>query len=240
MTAPPTAREQSSVFEDIVDVFHAPSRVFARRSSGEFWKPLLILAVLAALIAWVTRDFYELIMNAEIQRQQAKMIGANVTPEMLEQSSQMQNSMKAFVPVMAFFGLLITTLFIAGVIWLIGMIFGAPVSYGAGAVIATFSRYPTLIKPFVEALQAAYLVPPEKQTSMASVSVSLARFLDPDTTPGVVQGLAMQVGLFPLWSAMLVAIGVRVIARVGWGKAIAISGLILLLSAAPYSLQDLF
>ena len=46
-TATPAQPEKASVWEDFIDIFYMPASVFARRASGPFWVPFLVVAILS-------------------------------------------------------------------------------------------------------------------------------------------------------------------------------------------------
>jgi hypothetical protein len=56
-SAPPPADAKASVFEDFIDIFHAPSQVFARRANSGFGVQLLIISLVAAALAFANRGY---------------------------------------------------------------------------------------------------------------------------------------------------------------------------------------
>ena len=49
--------EKASVFEDYIDIFHAPSQVFARRAASGFGLHLLLVSLISAALAFANRGF---------------------------------------------------------------------------------------------------------------------------------------------------------------------------------------
>ncbi len=47
--APPPKQEKASLLDDFMDIFYAPSAVYARRANKSFWVPLLIISVLTVI-----------------------------------------------------------------------------------------------------------------------------------------------------------------------------------------------
>ena len=54
----------TSLWEDFVDIFYAPSSVFARRAGGKFGMALLFLAVACAILAFLTKNAMQPVMDA--------------------------------------------------------------------------------------------------------------------------------------------------------------------------------
>src|SRR5881392_4194081 len=79
MTAPtaPIETKKPGVFDDFVDVFVSPSKVFQRRQDGKFGTHLLILTLAVVVLYYVFRHAMEPIMDAEFARSSAKMMQAN-------------------------------------------------------------------------------------------------------------------------------------------------------------------
>ena len=79
------APAKASLWEDFVDIFYAPSSVFARRANGEWGKPLLFLVITGTVLFFVTKNAMQPIMDAEFARQSAAAMrrNPNITAEQL-------------------------------------------------------------------------------------------------------------------------------------------------------------
>ena len=81
-------RSQSGrrVWEDFVDIFYAPSHVFARRQNGSFWIPMLVVTLLVGTVYFLTSGAMQPIIDAEFNRQAAAAMRKNprITPEAME------------------------------------------------------------------------------------------------------------------------------------------------------------
>jgi hypothetical protein len=55
---------------------------------------------------------------------------------------------------------------------------------------------------------------PDSLTSVNSVSLSLARFMDPDHASAVLIALASRVDVFTIWVTVLLAIGLHVVGKI--------------------------
>src|SRR6476469_8040912 len=88
MPAPAVANEPS-VMDDIIEIFYAPSKVFARRRDNpKFWAAFVILSILFALGIWVMMRNYADVLDAQMSRQMNAQMAKNpqFTAEMAERS----------------------------------------------------------------------------------------------------------------------------------------------------------
>jgi hypothetical protein len=65
------------------------------------------------------------------------------------------------------------------------------------------------------------------------VSLSAARFLDPDVASPVLVGLLSRIDLFTIWVTVLIAIGLAVTGKISRAKAAIAAAVIWLLGALP-------
>src|SRR6476646_8591687 len=110
----------ASWWEDFIDIFYAPSQVFARRENSGFAIPMLVVTLLVALIAIANSGVMQPIMDAEFARATA---------------AAMMAKGRSFGEAIAKFGafiLLPVAMFLTGlVLWLVGKLFDAKQSLGA-------------------------------------------------------------------------------------------------------------
>lgn len=213
-TSPTPAK--AGIWEDFVDIFFQPSQVFERRREGQFGLALLILVVLSTALYFALRNGLAPIMDAEMSKQAAAMLEKN--PEM---TADQLATAQGFMEKVAMFG---TVIFIplgvligAALLWLAGRIFDAKVAFAAAMMIVTYSQLPKIVEMVLSALQGLFLEP-EAITSRYSVTLGIARFLDPDTNPFVLT-LVGGLDLFTIWVYVLMAIGLSVVARVPMQRA---------------------
>jgi Yip1 domain len=203
---------KASLWEDFVDIFYAPSSVFARRSDGKFGMPLLFLVVVCAVLAFLTKNAMQPIMDAEFARQSAAMVrkNPNVTAE------QMASGRAFFETLGPLFFAVFLTLSVLGtgvVLWLVGKLFDAKESVTAAIMIATYAEVPRIVQILTNAAQALFMSP-EKLNAANSVAFNLARFMDPDNTSAVMIALVSRVDLFTIWITVLLAIGLHVVGKI--------------------------
>jgi hypothetical protein len=223
--------EKASLWEDFVDIFYAPSSVFARRSDGKFGMPLLLLIVVGTVLFFVTKNAMQPIMDAEFARQTAAAMRKNpsITAE------QMASSRGFFETIQPIFFAVALTISVFGtglVLWLVGKLFDAKTSVAAAIMIATYSEVPRLVQILVNAAQALFMSP-EKLNAINSVAFNPARFMDPDSTSAVLIALASRIDLFTIWVTVLLAIGIHVVGKIPKQQAAIVAALTWVVGALP-------
>jgi len=225
------APTKASLWEDFVDIFYAPSSVFARRADGKFGMPMLILVIAAVILFYLTRNAMQPIMDAEFARNTAAAMrkNPNITADQMATS-------KAFFEKLGpiFFAVVLTiSMFGTGVVlWLVGKLFDAKESVAAAITIAVYSEIPRLLQVLVNAAQALFMSP-DSLNAANSVQLNLARFMDPDKTSPVLIALGSRVDLFTIWVTVLLAIGIHVIGKIPKQQAAIAAGITWVVGALP-------
>ena len=205
---------------DLIEIFYAPSAVFARRQQGQFGMPYLALVGIGVVLFFATRNLMQPVIDAEISRSMAQAAAkGNMTPDQMAKAESFGKSI-ASVGLIAFW---IIAPFVVGLLtWLGGKIAKVPGISSVAIMIAVFSMFPRLVGSVVGAILAAVL-PESSLTSAASVSLSPARFVDVAQHPGLA-ALLGRFDLFILWGVALIAIGAvaagRGTRKQGWTTAI--------------------
>jgi hypothetical protein len=225
------APTKASLWEDFVDIFYAPSSVFARRADGKFGTPMLILVIAAVILFYLTRNAMQPIMDAEFARNTAAAMrkNPNITADQMATS-------KAFFEKLGpiFFAVVLTiSMFGTGIVlWLVGKLFDAKESVAAAITIAVYSEIPRLLQVLVNAAQALFMSP-DSLNAANSVQLNLARFMDPDKTSPVLIALGSRVDLFTIWVTVLLAIGIHVIGKIPKQQAAIAAGITWIVGALP-------
>lgn len=214
---------------DLAEIFYAPTDVFERRREGGFWLPLFVLFIASAVIFYATRNVMQPVFDAEWARGVAKMRAQNpnITPEQLEQGKGMAQT---FAIVGIFFSTFLGPLIAGVVLWLVCKMFGVRESLTAAITVAVFALFPFLIEGLVNAIQAAF-VPEESITSRYSLSLGPARFLAGPASK--MHALIGHIDVFTIWTAVLIAIGVKVTGGATRNQAIGIAVVMWILGALP-------
>lgn len=206
-TTPPAA----GLWEDFIDILHQPSQVFDRRRDGQFGLALLILVVISGLLYFALQNGIAPVMDAEISRQMAEAARSNpqLTEEQLAGSRGMMEKFAMFGAIIFLpIGVLIGGL----LLWLASKIVDARIAFAAAMMIVTYSQVPRIIDLVLTALQGLFLAP-ESITSRYSVTLGPGRFMDPDSNP-VLLAVLGSLDIITIWTLVLVAIGLSVVARV--------------------------
>ena len=230
-STPITAAPKTSFWEDVIDIFVSPAEVFRRRQKTSVWPPMLFVALSIAVIFFATFNTLEPIFDAEFSRMSAKMIAANpqLTPEMMERG-------RGFQTAIAKYGLaiiMIVTMFVLGsVSWLVGKMFDSKQTFNAALVVAAWAYMPRVLGTLINAIQGL-LMDPAQLTSLLAISLSPARFMDPDTTNPILLQMAGRLDLITIWVTVLLAIGLVVTGKVTKGRAAVFGVIIWILGSLP-------
>jgi hypothetical protein len=204
--------DKAGLWEDFVDILYNPSAVFARRANGQWAKPLLFIVITGVVLAFLTKNAMQPIMDAEFARRSAEMMrrNPNLTADQLASG---RNFFETLGPVI--FGVILTVSIIGTglVLWLVGKLFDAKESVAAALMIGVYSEVPRIVQMLVQTAQALFMSP-ESLNSANSIALNLARFMDPDKSSPVAIALASRVDVFTIWVTVLLAIGLHVVGKV--------------------------
>jgi hypothetical protein len=225
------ASQKVSLWEDFIDIFYAPSLVFARRRDGKFGYALLFLTLTGVVLHFLTKNAMQPVMDAEFAFRSAEMVRAN--PELTsEQMAAGRGFFENFAPVIFAVAFPLTVLVVGVVLWVVSKLFDAKEPLVAAIMISTYSQVPRMVQFLVTAAQGLFM-DPASITSAHSVSLSLARFMDPVAANPVLLLLASRVDVFTIWVTVLLAIGLHVVARIPKQQAAIAAGITWLVGAVP-------
>jgi len=211
MTAPPPA-EKAGLIDDFLEIFTSPAKVFERRKGGDFFAPLAILTVLAGIVIVASMGPISTLMDAEWPRIVARAIAQNpqVTPAQMEQGRSM---MAKVIPVIGTLSVPIAMICGGLILWLAGKLFGSVATVKDAMMVATWSWVPRVLQLIV-VLVIMLLMDPAHMTGLFAPSVSVAHFLDPDSTPYKLLVFASRVDVFVIWQTVLLGIGLSVVGKI--------------------------
>ena len=232
MTDQTTSPEPAaSWWEDYLEIFFAPSRVFARREKSGFLLPLVILTVLSGVLIIGLKGSFAPAFEADITRQMeiVQQNNPQITAEQLEQGRAMQGTMGTimFVVMMP-----VLALVVGLTLWLFGKFVGATETLSQAMLIATFASFPRIVYLLAGGIQGL-VMPEESLNGMSRLSLGPARFLDPDTASALSVVLASRFDLTLIWITVLLAIGLKVVSKIPMNKALVAAGLVWLVGALP-------
>lgn len=221
------APSKASLWEDFIDIFYQPSAVFDRRRDGKFGMALLVLVIACTVLYLALRNGLAPIQDAEFAKATAALSAKN--PNLTaDQISSMSGTMEKFAVVGYVVFLPIGVLLTGAILWAVSRLVDAKESFAVAMMIATYSQVPRIVELVVNALQGL-LLPPEQITSHYSVTLGVGRFLDPSTNPYIMTILGA-IDVFTIWTVVLMAIGLSVVAGIPRSKAAIAAGLVWLVS----------
>lgn len=225
------APEKASLFEDFIDIFVSPSKVFARRATSGFFLVMVIVTVLIGVLYFANQGPMQGIMDAEFDRQVATIMAKN--PSLTGEQVQ---GMRGMMEMSTKFGVVviipIIVLLLGLAIWLLGKLFGAKFGYSAGAMIAAYAYTPRILESVLIAVQGLVL-DTAAMRGRYQISLGVGRFLDPDTTSMGLLGVLGRIDLFTIWITILIGIGISVVGRIPRSQAMLAAALVWVLGALP-------
>lgn len=216
----------ASAFEDYVDILYAPSAVFARRRDASPWVPLLVITGLFALATYINYNFLGPVYEAEVVRQ--AMQNPQVTAEA---AAGIRSFARIGAIVTGIIAVPMSVLVLGLLLWVVGKLLDADQPLRAAFLVVVFSYVPRVIESLVSALQA-FFMDVNAVTSQYAISLSVARFMDPES-PAALLALASRINPFIIWAYAIVAIGLAVTGRISIAKASIAAALLWLLGALP-------
>ncbi len=208
-----TPAKQSGLFEDLIEVLYAPSKVFERTRHAGVGKYLVVTAVIVLVIVLATRGLMQPYMDAQFDLG-IKLAAAKGTP-MPDNAIEAGRKFSSYGLIgISTLAMLIGPLLNAIFLLIAGKIFGASLPFGRAAVIAALSGVPRIFSWIAIAVQGLMMPEGTMPRSMADASLGPARFVDPETTAPAVLALLSNIDVFRIWQIVLLGIGVSVVAKV--------------------------
>ncbi len=234
MTEPTAEQKPPSVWEDLLEIFVAPSAVFTRWTDRFSLVPVLVLTVLMGVLFMGTKGALQPIFDAEFTRGAEAAMKANpqVTAEMMESQRALTERL-GVVFLMIFTP--ITILVVSALLWISGKLVGAKQAFKAAFMVVSFGYFPRLVEMIVAGIQGL-LLPEESLWGRGAVSLGVARFLGSDAAP-ILGALTLRMDVFTIWITVLFAIGLKVTGKVTMGQASIAAGIVWVLGALPGLLQ---
>jgi hypothetical protein len=227
--APPA--KPASYWEDFIDIFYAPSEVFKRREHAGFGVPMIVLTLIIGVLTIAMSGAFQPIMDAEFSRNMAAAMrkNPNLTPEMAEKGRAIG---EVFAKIGAFIFVPVGMFLVGLFLWLCGKLMDARQTLAAAIMVAAYSFTPRVVETLVKAVQALFM-DPASLNGQFRISLSPARFLDPDVASPLTIALLSRLDVFTIWVTVLLAIGLSVTGRIPRGRAAIAAGLVWLLGALP-------
>jgi hypothetical protein len=230
-TAPPVSVKPASLWEDFIDIFVSPSEVFERRRDSGFFVALIVFTVVSVVIYLIGRSVLQPIFDAEFARGVAAAVRKN--PQInADQMAAGQGMAKKFTPIIIAFGSFFGPLIVGVVLWIVSKFVGARETIGAACMIATYAFFPRILGSLLGVVQA-FVMDPSKLNGQYRITLSLARFLDPDKASPILVALLARIDLFTIWVTILLAIGLAIVARISRSRAAVAAIIVWVLGSLP-------
>jgi len=233
MTATPSPVDRPpSVWEDLLEIFYAPTAVFERRrETPAFGLALIVFMVLLVGLSFAFRGMMEPVFDVEFKRGMAQAMKENpkLTPEMMEQGKEMAKKFM-FVGVAVF--ALLAPIILGLLLWIVGKLFESKAEVGQAIMVTTYAMFPRALETILNAVQMLVL-PDESVTSRFSLTLGVGRFLDPDTAGPLVMAIAGRLDLFTVWVTALIAIGLSVMGKISKSNAAIAAAIMWMIGALP-------
>ncbi len=225
---PPPKVEGPGLFDDLLEIFTSPAKVFARRATSGGGAIFFFVVIALGAILYSGKSVMEPIMDAQMARAQAQAMknNPNITAEQLQAGQAMQ---KKLMPVFMVLGVPIALLGLGLIVWLVGKAFGATLTFGASIMVASFAYVPRIIGGVITDIHGLMLSDTSHLVNPAQLSLSPARFMDPVASNQVLLAALARVDLITIWVTVLIGIGYAAAGKLGKEKAIAAAVVIWLL-----------
>lgn len=224
MTTTAAPQSKTSIFEDFIDIFYAPSEVFTRRRDGRFGIALLFLTIVLAVLYFMSSGLLSAVFEVEYATQMEKLLRDNpsMTADQLEKGRGFaEMAQKIFMVI----GIPIAVLLTGVVLWVAGKLFGAVQTFALAMMVATYAFFPRIVEGILNGIQTL-LLDATTIDSRYDITFSAARFLDAKSVSPIVLALAGRIDLFVIWSLVLVAIGLHITGNIPKNKAAMAAGVV--------------
>jgi hypothetical protein len=220
------------VWEDLLEIFYAPTAVFQRRrETPAFALALVIFFVAIVVLSFAFQSLTEPVFDAEFKRGMAQAMKQNptLTPEMAEGFKS--TSKKFVVVIIGAYGLFVPLL-LGLLLWLVGKLVDSKAGMGQTMMVATYAMFPRLLEAVINAVQLL-VIPEDSVTSHWSLTLGPGRFLNPDTANPYLLNLVGRLDVFTLWLTILMGIGLSVMGKIPRSRAMLGAALMWLIGALP-------
>jgi hypothetical protein len=220
-----------SFWEDLIDIFISPVAVFRRRQFKSAWPPMLFVAIAIGLITYFTFNAMAPLIDGDIRRAMAHAMAKN--PQLTQElADRMRSSSETFGRFTIGPIVLITMAILGLVGWVVGKLFGSKQTVSAAMVMAGWAYMPRVLGAVLSAIQSLVL-DVSNMSSVQAISLSPARFLDPDKANPFLYQIMTRFDLITIWVTILLGIGMYVTGRLSKQRAVVFAVVMWILGSLP-------
>lgn len=222
---------KASAWEDIIDIFYAPSDVFARRERDpKFGVAMVVQTLLMAALFYAMVEIFSHVFDAMTDAALRKAMQDN--PQMTEQMAQQGRSFARYSQLFGqVIGWPLLILMVGAVLWLVGKLFDSQASFKQALMVTTFAQFPRVIGLILSILLGLVTDTTAVKT-MYGISLSPARLL-PETTNPFVLTFLMRLDPFLIWTTVLLGIGLAIVGKIPRQRAMMAAFIVWLLGVIP-------
>jgi hypothetical protein len=226
-----TAPAQPSFWEDLIDIFISPVEVYRRRQYKSAWPAMLFVTIAIGVISYFTFSAMSPLIEGDIHRGMAQALAKN--PQMTQEMADKMTTTSMNVGRWTIGPIMLITMAIIGLIgWAVGKLFGSKQTVAGAMVMVGWAYMPRVLGAVISAIQALVL-DTANLTSVQALSLSPARFLDPDKASPLIYQLSTRFDLITIWVTILLGIGMYVTGRVSKSRATWFAIVIWILGSLP-------
>jgi hypothetical protein len=206
--------------ERLLDTFTAPSKTFndIKRGNRSWWLPFLIMVVFGYIffagitqkIGWSQVAQNAIHMNPKAEEQMSQLPKDQLDMRMKFTAYAMEGSFAA-APVLILAILALASLVLWGTI---NFAFGGKATFGSIFAVYMYASLPGLIKTILGTVVLYLGMAPESFNLNNFAPTNLGAFLSPTDTNAALYKLATAIDFTTIWSMVLLAIGIAIVAGV--------------------------
>ncbi len=227
----PATPDKAGLFEDFIDIFGSPAKVFARRAQANPMISFLIVSIVLIALFFASKNAMAPIFDAQYQKGIAAAMKSN--PSLTaDQMAKGRGFADIAIIVTVSIVIPISLLLIALVGFVCARVFGGTITYATALMVASYAYVPRIVGSIGVMIQTLVL-DTTKLTSMHQLELGPGRFFDPVTTSPLLLGLLSRFDIITLWVTVLLAIGLVTVGKVPRAKVAIVAIAFWLIGAIP-------
>ena len=205
--------EKAARWEDFIDIWFSPRQLFARRANDSWAVPMLVIAALSIVLAFVFRPVQQAM-------QQAAMAARGMTEEQMAAARNIGGVMSVVGIIFAPIGMTVAVLIGSLITWIAAKIASIDVGFRRALMITTFVTFLLLLQQALGGIfMTMKLNKGQEIDAIKDNSFGILRFMNPAEMNDIVVALLSRLDLFAIWAMVLYAIAFMAAAKAPKGSA---------------------